>query len=106
MSLSSFSAVFIVSSGVRALASRTGKSTKGLRQRGERPCATSGPNDEHLQLLEERHPIANQDRQDRITNFVGSPETKAFAGNYTASNKPDGTERGPQVPIHEPRKIA
>ena len=62
--------------------------------------------DVSVELLEERYPIANQDRQDRITNFVGQSETKAFAGNYTASNKPDGTERGPQVPIHELRKIA
>ena len=53
-----------------------------------------------------RIPIANQDWQDRITNFVGQPEAKAFAGKYTASNKPDGTERGPQMPIHELGKIA
>src|SRR6266511_686220 len=43
--------------------------------------------DVSVELLEERYPIANQDRQDRITNFVGQPETKAFAGNYTASNR-------------------
>ena len=41
--------------------------------------------DVSFQLLEESYPIANQDRQDRITNFVGEPETKAFAGSYTAS---------------------
>src|SRR6266446_3751293 len=62
--------------------------------------------DVSVQLLEERDPITNQDRQDRIANFVGQPETKAFPGNYTASHKPDATERGPQVPIHELRKIA
>ncbi len=62
--------------------------------------------DVSVQLFEEPYPIANQDRQDRITNFVGQPETKAFAGNHTAPNKPDGTERGPQVPIHQLRKIA
>ena len=27
--------------------------------------------DVSVELLEERYPIANQDRQDRITNFVG-----------------------------------
>jgi len=55
--------------------------------------------DVSVELLEERYPIANQDRQDRITNFVGEPETKACAGNYTACNKPDGTERAPQCPF-------
>ena len=34
-----------------------------------------------VELLEEPYPIANQDRQDRIANFVGEPETEAFAGN-------------------------
>jgi hypothetical protein len=62
--------------------------------------------DVSVELLEERDPIADQDRQDRITNFVGKPETKAFPGNCTASNKPDATESGPQVPIHELGKIA
>jgi hypothetical protein len=51
--------------------------------------------DVSVERLEEWDPITNQDRQDRITNFVGQPETKAFPGNYTASNKSDGTERGP-----------
>jgi hypothetical protein len=62
--------------------------------------------DVSVELLEERYPIANQDRQDRIANFVGQPEAKAFAGDCTASNKPDATERGPQAPIHELREIA
>ena len=59
-----------------------------------------------VELFEERDPIPNQDRQDRIANFVGQPETKAFGGDHTASDKPDGTERGPQAPIHELREIA
>src|ERR1700704_5710792 len=59
-----------------------------------------------VELLEERYPIANQDRQDRITNFVGQPETKAFAGNHPASRKPDSAEPGPEVLIHELRQIA
>ena len=59
-----------------------------------------------VELLEERDPVANQDRQDRITNFVGQPEAKAFTGNQTASHKPDGTEPGPQAPVHELRQIA
>jgi hypothetical protein len=37
-----------------------------------------------VELLEEWDSIANQDRQDRITNFVRQPETKAFPGDYTA----------------------
>src|SRR2546426_2241126 len=61
--------------------------------------------DVSVELLEKPYPIANQDRQDGITNFVGQAETKAFAGNCTASNKPDATERGPQVSIHQLRKI-
>jgi len=60
--------------------------------------------DVFAELLEEPYPIANQDWQDRITNFVGQPEAKAFAGKYTASNKPDGTELEPQVTIHELRR--
>src|SRR4029077_17597544 len=59
-----------------------------------------------VELLEEGYAVANQDRQDRITNLVGQPETKAFAGNQTASNKPDGTKLGPQVPIHKLREVA
>ena len=62
--------------------------------------------DVSVDLLEEWDPITNQYREDRITNFVGQPETKTFTGDYTASNKPDGTERGPQAPIHELREIA
>src|SRR6185312_3866559 len=59
-----------------------------------------------VELLEEWDPIADQDRQDRIADLVGQPETKAFAGNHSASDKPDGREPGPQVPIHELREIA
>src|SRR3954471_10168114 len=59
-----------------------------------------------VELLEEGNSIPDQDRQDRITNFVGEPETKAFAGDDTASSKPDATERGPQALIHEVREIA
>jgi len=38
--------------------------------------------DVSVELLEERYPIANQDRQDRITNLVGtSPFTGQAARN-------------------------
>ena len=62
--------------------------------------------DVFVELLEEWDPITNQDRQDRITNFVGKAETKAFARKYPTSNKPDVAERWPQTPIHEMPKIA
>src|SRR5512134_3029097 len=62
--------------------------------------------DVSVEPLEEWDPITNQDWQDRIADIVGQPETKAFGGDYTASNKPDGTERRPQAPIHERREIA
>ena len=62
--------------------------------------------DVFVEFLKEPYPVAYQDRQDRITNFVGQRETKAFAGDSTASNKPDRTERAPQAPVHELRKIA
>ena len=41
--------------------------------------------DVFVDFFKELYAIANQDRQDRITNLVGQPETKAFAGNHTAS---------------------
>ena len=62
--------------------------------------------DVSVELFEEWDPITNQDWHDRITNFVGQPEAKAFARDHTASDKPDVTERGPQTPIHELREIA
>jgi hypothetical protein len=58
------------------------------------------------ELPEEWDPITNQDRQDRIANFVGEPETETFAGHETTSNKPDGLELGPQAPIHELSQFA
>ena len=57
-------------------------------------------------FLEERDPITNQDRQDRVAHFVGQPESKAFGGDHTAAGKPDGAERGSQAPIHELREVA
>src|SRR5258705_10536081 len=40
-------------------------------------------------LVEERDPITNQDREDRIAHFVAETETKAFPGDNTTSNQPD-----------------
>src|SRR2546425_439013 len=62
--------------------------------------------DVSVELIEEWDPVTDQDRQDRIATFVGQPETKAFGGDHTASDKPDGMEPGPQAPIHELREIA
>src|SRR6516165_10860226 len=62
--------------------------------------------DVSVELREEGDPITNQDRQDRITNFVGQPETHAFGGDETAPNKPDVAERRPQAPIHEQCQVA
>jgi hypothetical protein len=62
--------------------------------------------DVSVELLEEWDSITNQDRQDRIPNFVGQPETKALDGDCTAANKPDGTECGPQAPIYRESIIA
>ena len=62
--------------------------------------------DVSVELLKEWNPITNQNWQDRIANFVGEPETKAFGGHHTTPNKPDAPERGSQAPLHELREIA
>jgi hypothetical protein len=54
-----------------------------------------------VELFEEGDSVADQDRQDRITNFVGEPETEALARNHTSSYEPNIIECGPQAPIHE-----
>ena len=43
-----------------------------------------------VESIEERNALANQDRHDRVPNFVGEAEAKVFAGNRATSNKPDG----------------
>src|SRR5262249_17420026 len=62
--------------------------------------------DVSVELLEERDSITDQDRQNRITNFVGQPATKALRGDCRPSDNPDGTEPGPQAPVHKLRQIA
>lgn len=57
-------------------------------------------------LPEERDPVANQDRQDRVAHFVDQPETKALGGEGPASDEPDAAERGTQARIHELGEIA
>src|SRR6266478_6061139 len=59
-----------------------------------------------VEVLEEGDPIANQNRQNRIPNLVGQPETKAFTADDAPSGEPDAAEPGPQAPIHELREIA
>src|SRR5262249_37572961 len=62
--------------------------------------------DVSVELLKEWNPVTNQDGHDRIANFVGQPEAKAFGGNGTTPDKPDAAKRGPQAAIHELREIA
>src|SRR5450432_2888233 len=59
-----------------------------------------------FELVEEGDPITDEDRQNRIANFVGQPQAKAFGGHRTASNKPDAAEAGPEVLVHELSEIA
>src|SRR5215213_10869140 len=59
-----------------------------------------------VEFLEELYPIADQDRENRVTNFVGQPATKAFARHHAASHKPDAPERRTQPSVHELGKIA
>jgi len=59
-----------------------------------------------VELLKEWNPVADQDRQDRITNFVCESQSKALGGDDTASNKPYRTERWPQPVCHELHEVA
>jgi len=59
-----------------------------------------------VQLLEEGDPLANQDRQHRVSQFVREAETKTFGGDRPTSHEPDVPECGPQAVIHELREIA
>jgi hypothetical protein len=67
-------------------------------------CKMEG--DISVELVEEAEPITDQDWQDRITNFVGQAEAKAFARNGTTSDKPNAAKRRAQTSIDELRKIA
>src|SRR5689334_10062351 len=58
-----------------------------------------------IELVKERDPVANQDRQDRIAYFVGQSATKALSGNGAPAGKPDAAEGGVQTPIHELSQI-
>ena len=62
--------------------------------------------DVSVELLEEGDPIADQNRHDRIANFVGEPKTKTLAGNGAAPDKPNRREPGPEALIDELRKRA
>ncbi len=58
------------------------------------------------EVLEERDTVADQHRQNGISNFVGEPATKAFAAYCAASDELDAGERRPEAFIHERREIA
>jgi hypothetical protein len=59
-----------------------------------------------FEVVKERDTVTNQDREDRIANFVGKPEAKTLGANHTASNNPNRAELTPQAPVHELREIA
>lgn len=42
----------------------------------------------------------------RITNLVGKPATKAFAGNEATPDKPDTSKRRPPTAVDELREVA
>src|SRR6185503_17500796 len=56
--------------------------------------------------VEERDSITNQDGHDRIANFVGQSEAKAFTGYFTTSNEPDAAEVRLQSLVHQERELA
>lgn len=58
------------------------------------------------EVIEKRDPVADQDGQDRITNFVSQSTTQTFSGDGPAADKPDAAERRPESLVHEPREIA
>src|SRR5215831_17907423 len=60
--------------------------------------------DVSVEPLEERDAIANQDGQDRISNLVSEPETKAFAGEYSPTDDPNAAEPLSQS-IHQLREV-
>src|SRR5690242_4670919 len=62
--------------------------------------------DVSVEPVEERDPGTDQDRKDRVTNFIGESETKALGGNHASASEPDIAKLGAQVFVHEPREIA
>ena len=59
-----------------------------------------------LQPVEEPDAIPDQDRKDRVTKLIRQPEPEAFAGDRTASDKPDAAELRPEPSVHELRQVA
>jgi hypothetical protein len=53
-----------------------------------------------FELLEKRDAITNDDGHNRIPDFIRQLETKAFSGEYAASNEPDGAEGISQALIY------
>src|SRR5215831_10613085 len=62
--------------------------------------------DVSIELLEERDPLTDHDRQDRIIDLVGQPEAKTFARDRAPADEPDGAKRRPQALVYELRQIA
>ena len=62
--------------------------------------------DVFVEVPEERDAVTDQDRQDRIAQFIGESEAQALGGDRTASSDPDGTEPRPQLLSDQLGKIA
>ena len=59
-----------------------------------------------VEPVEEWDPFTDQDRHDRIANFVSQSEPKAFTRDGAPSDEPDATERRFQPLMHQVREIA
>src|SRR6478735_4590206 len=59
-----------------------------------------------VEPLKKRNALANQDRQDRIADFVRQSEPKAFTTHGAAADEPYAAKGWSQPVIHQPRKIA
>ena len=59
-----------------------------------------------VEPVEEWDPFTDQDGHDRIANFVGQSEPKAFTRDGTPSDEPDATEGRFQPLLHQVREIA
>src|SRR5262249_24476519 len=58
-----------------------------------------------VELVEERDPLADRDRHDRIANVIGQPETQAIGRKRTAAHEPDAAVCGLEPSVHELREV-
>src|SRR5437762_11692660 len=57
--------------------------------------------DVFVELLEKGDAVTDQNREDRVTDFVGQAEAKAFTRHRAASHKPDAAEGWLEPSIHQ-----